>query len=529
MRSGIRSIGVTLLLVWLAFARAASAADLIIGSRTEPASMDPHFLWSGASTQFFYHYLGFVARTGADGKLVPGIAKSWRATDAHTWVFDLDPRAKFADGTPITPDDLIASYRRAIHMPNGSYRGLFSLVDHMEASGPLQLTVTTKSPNPYLPFSLAQVAVLPKKIADTAQSKDFFDAKANVSAGPYLFESYKPGDRLVLKRNPGYWGKPARWDTVTFRFLPDGAARVAALLSGSVDVIDGVLPDDVARIKSHPELRVVSKPGDRAVFMTYDLSRDVTPQVTDASGKPLDPNPFRDVRVRKALALAVNREAIIARVLDGQGAPMTQLGSPLLGGYDPSIKPVPYDPAQAKALLKAAGYPNGFSLTLSCFNGRLVNDARVCQAVGQMLQRIGLKVTVDVEPYPVLVSKTTCHCARMPSLFMATWSSAYAGEVGAGLANVIRSYDRKAGKATWNLGEYSNPAVDKLIDGATETIDPQTRHQLSAEAMKAAMADFPELPLHLEAVTLASKKTLMPEPLFNEYTDADHILPAGSH
>jgi peptide/nickel transport system substrate-binding protein len=528
MRSGIRYVFIALLFAWLAFARIANAADLVIGSRTEPASMDPHYLWSGASTQFFYHYLGFIARTGPDGKLVPGIASGWRATDANTWVFDLDPRAKFSDGTAVTPDDLIASYQRAINMTNGSYKGLFALVEKMTASGPHQLTITTKTPNPYMPFSLAQVAVVPKKIAESVQSKDFAAADANVSAGPYLFVSYKPGDRLVLKKNPDYWGKPARWDTVTFRFLPDGPARVAALLSGSVDAIDGVLPDDVAQIKSHADLRVVSKAGDRAVFMTYDLSRNVTPQVTDANGKPLDPNPFKDVRVRKALALAVNRDAIISRVLGGQGAPMTQLGSASLAGYDPSIKPVPYDPEQAKALLKEAGYPNGFSLTISCMNGRLVNDSRVCQALGQMLQRVGLKVTVNVEPYPVLVSKTTCHCERLPSLFMATWSSAYAGEVGAGLSNVIRSYDRKAGKATWNLGEYSNPAVDKMIDQAVETVDPQKRYALSADAMKAAMADFPELPLHLQAVTLASKKTLMPEPLFNEYTDADYILPAGA-
>ncbi len=511
------------LFLLLSLNRMALAADLVIGTRTEPASLDPHYLWNPINNQLSYHYLGFMARTGPDGKLIPSIGLKWEAVGNNEWRFTMDSKAKFSNGDPVTVSDAIASYERAMDLPNSTYTGLFAHVERFEDGGNNVLKIVTKTPDPMMPYALSQVAIIPKSIADKATSKDFSTPEFNVSAGPYVFSKYVPGDRLELTANPGYFGPKAKWDHVTFRFLSDQAARVAALLSGSVDMIDGVLPDDASEISKRSDFKVVQASTERTVYMTFDLSRDVTPQVKALDGSPLSNNPFKDKRVRRAFAYAINRDAIVARVLAGQGEPMNQIGSPKLSGFNPGIATVPFDMAQSKKLLAEAGYPNGFALTVTCFSGRLVNDARICQAIGQMLERIGLKVTVDVQPYQVLLSKVICHCDDRPSFFMSTWSSAYAGEVGAALQNVVHSYSKAEGRATWNLGEYSNPQVDRLIDQAMGTMDNAARFKLEGEAMKLAMDDYFILPLHLQGVALAAKKGLTPTPFTNEYTMADYV------
>ncbi len=174
----------TCLLFVMAFARQTMGADLTIGTGTEPASLDPQYLWGNITSQLFYHYLGYMTRSGPDGKLEPSIGKSWRPPGANEWVFDLDPAAKFSNGTPVTAADVIASYERAINLPNGSYKGLFSPVQKFEAVDDRTLRIFTKKPYPVLPFILSQVPVIPKSNADSATSKDFMTPAANVSAAP---------------------------------------------------------------------------------------------------------------------------------------------------------------------------------------------------------------------------------------------------------------------------------------------------------------------------------------------------------
>jgi peptide/nickel transport system substrate-binding protein len=504
----------------------AMAADLTIGEATEPASLDPHYVWSTTTTQLFYHYLGFLTRGDAQGKLQPSIASKWTATGPNEWTFELNKQAQFSNGAPVTADDVIASLHRAATLPTGSYKGLLSPVDKYVAVNDKTLKVTTKRPYPVLPFVLNQLVIVPKSIAEKATSQDFLKPEFNVSAGPYIFTQYIPGDRLILSANPHYFGPKPKWDHVTFRFISDSGARVAALLSGAVDVIDSVSPDDANEIKKRPNFVVNSVPSNRGVYMTFDLSRDVTPQATTLDGKPLPHNPFKDVRVRRALSLAINRDAIVQRIMAGQGAPMNQMGSAALPGYNASIPKVAYDPAQAKKLLADAGYPNGFGLTVSCWNGRIVNDARVCQGVAQMLERVGLKMKVDVQPYQTLVTKEICHCDARPSFFMSTWSSSYMGEISAGISNTMRSYDKSADKGNWNLGEYSNPALDQEIDKAEQTTDDKARLAMMSDAMKKGMEDVYILPLYLQGTALAARKGLNPQPMSNDFTVADYITPA---
>ncbi|MBJ3778425.1 ABC transporter substrate-binding protein [Acuticoccus mangrovi] len=505
-------------------ASAAHADELTIGSRTEMSTMDPHALWSGTSAQFYNHYLGFLTNIGPDNSVLPAIAESWESEGENLWVFHINPDAVFQDGTKITAEDVIASYERAINSPKGSYGGLFAGVTGFSAPDPLTLEIHTERAYPTLPNAMTQIAVLPKSVNETATPEDFLTAKANVSAAPYKFIEYIPGDHLTVERNEAWFGTPAKWDRITFRFLSNPATRVTALLSGDVDLIDGVPPEDAARLRTDDRFNVVSGPSDRAVYMTFDLARDVTPYVADkATGEPLPTNPFKDLRVREALSLAVDRRAITERAIDGMAEPANQVGTPTLGGFAEDYPPKAYDPARAKELLAEAGYPDGFALTVSCMQGRLVNDARVCQVLGQMFQRIGLDVTVDVEPYAVFITKATCHCDDRKSFFMSTWASSSAGEVGIALRNVLHSYEPDKKLGVWNLGEYSNPEVDALIEQFSTVLDQEKRRDMEKQAMRMAMDDLGVLPLHMQSVILAAKAGLKPTIFGNEYTLGDYV------
>ncbi|MBJ3778426.1 ABC transporter substrate-binding protein [Acuticoccus mangrovi] len=503
------------------------ADDLVIGARTEMASMDPHTLWSAATSQFYNHYLGYLVNIAPDNSVLPAIAESWEAQGDDLWVFKINPDAQWSDGTPIVASDVIASYERAINNPKGSYSGIFAGVDGFDAPDEHTLEIHTAGPYPTLPNMLTQVAVLPPSVIEGAEPGDFMTPKGNVGAAPYRFVEYVPGDHLTLERSETYFGDPALWDTVTFRFLTNPATRVTALLSGDVDMIDGVPPEDAAKLSDNPDFNVVSGPSDRVVFMTFDISRDVTPEAVDKNGDPLPENPFKDVRVRKAFALAINREAIAARAMDGMATPSNQIGTPTLGGFDPDYPPIGYDPEAAKKLLTEAGYPDGFGLTVACMNDRLVNDERICQIVAQMLQRIGIRTTVDIEPYSVFATKATCHCDDRRSFFMSTWASSAAGEVSMALLNLLHSYEPEKKLGTWNLGEYTNPALDEKIETLATVLDPDERHALEREAMRMAMDDYAVLPLHMQSVILAARKGLEPSVFGNEYTLANYVRPEG--
>lgn len=485
----------------------ANAKDLTIGMRID-AVPDPHYFWSGNYIQYYRHYLGFLTSMSTEGKVEPYLATSYEPVE-NGWVFHLRPGVKFTDGTDFDAADVIASYERARDYPKaaGSYAGLFKGVTALSAPDPLTVKFTTSLPYTTLPFALTQIPIIPSEMAETATQEDFQTAKANISVGPYTFDSYTAGQALVLKRNPTYFGEPAEWDSVTFRFMTDPAARVAAILAGDVDIIDGVPPEFVDRIRADENLALHVGPSMRDVFLTPDQWRDNSPYIRDNDGKPMEKNPLKDKRVREALSLAINREAIKDRVMNGLSFPSGQVVTKGTGGWNETI-PVPaYDPAKAKGLLKDAGYPDGFQVTLQCTNDRYVNDAKICQAVGQMFARIGVKTEVSTMPSSAFFSEVMPSKGTGLSLALLSWSAAASGEADM-LSQVIQTHDTEAKTGTWNLGRYSNPEIDQLIDQAFKTVDADQRQALQAKAIKMAMDDVALIPLHDQSVVVASKQEI---------------------
>ncbi|MGE0714659.1 MAG: ABC transporter substrate-binding protein [Alphaproteobacteria bacterium] len=505
---------------------AARAEDLTIGARVEPV-MDPHFAWSASNLQFYRHYFGFVMDIDPQNQAKPGLAESFRAVSDTQWEFKLHAGLRFDNGKPLTAADVVASFERARTLPNaiGSYAGLFSGVTEIKAADDRTVVIVTSRPYPTLPNALTQIAILPQDLAKTASQADFIAGRANVASGPFRFVQFAPGDRLVLARNENYHGPKPHWDRVTFRFITEGSARVAALLAKSVDMIDGVPPQDVARVKAEKSLRVHIGSSDRGIFFSVDMDREPTPFVTDKNGAKLAKNPLKDIRVRRAMSAAIDRDAIRDRVMDGFSFPTGQIVARGSGGYAEKLGVPKYDPEGARALMREAGYPDGFGLAVQCPNDRYVNDARICQAVGQMLGRIGIKVDVQTMPRAVYFPRMTDRAGERGSFFMASWSSASSGEADV-LQNAVHTYDKAARLGTWNLANYSNPEVDKLIEKALVTIDPQARHALQADAMTKAMLDVGYVPIHDMSVIVATRADLDYTTYADESTMATAARPA---
>ncbi len=522
-----RAIAIVALISSCALVRGAppaSAADLMIGTRYN-FTPDPHYLSSSATYSFYRNYYATLMDRENNGRPIPGLAASYTVSgDGLIWDFHLRDGLKFSNGAPIVADDVICSFLRARDMPNaaGSYAYFFSGIASMSAPDEKTVRIVTKAPVPALLGNVGGAPVIPSSVCKANDRAAFATAEGSISSGPYKFVSYVPGEKVVLERNPDYYGALARWDRVTFRLIPDNAARTAALLGGDIDVIDGVVPQDVARIKSDGRFTVVTGPSDRSIFLAPDVEAEPSSFVTGPNGEPLKVNPLHDPKVREAFTLAIDRNAIRDRVMDGLSYPTGQLAPPAIGGHNDAITVPPYDPDRAKKLLADAGYPDGFSITMHCPNDRYVNDARICQAVGQMFARIGVKTNVQVMPtsvfFPLVTGKPGV------SLLLFSWGST------AGETSIMWSmfHPKTQSFGSWNLTHYDDPEVTALTEEAFREMDTAKRYALIGKSMKLVMDVYGAIPIHDQSVVMASKKGLDVTINPTELTLAENIKPTGA-
>lgn len=310
---------------------------------------------------------------------------------------------------------------------------------------------------------------------------------------------------MELAAYDGYWGDAPEFKDVQIRFISNDAARVAALLSGSVDLIDAVPPADVPRLTDNGDFSVISTPSGRVIYLGLSMRFDAAPGVSDLAGNPLAENPFRDARVRKAISMMIDRELIVDRILGGSGIPAGQIAAPGLGGHAATVVADTPDVAQAKALLADAGYPEGFGITVSSSNDRFPGDGDLAQAIGQMLARGGLKVTgVEALPYNVYSKAASAgdYGAFVFSLGASTPTSATL------LQSLLHSYDKDAGKGAFNRVRYSNPDFDAALATAMEEFDPDKQRAMLEDVTQMVFADTPVVPLYWQKAHWAAKKGL---------------------
>ena len=326
----------------------------------------------------------------------------------------------------------------------------------------------------------------------------------------------------MLKANYGYWGGEEPWDKVTFKILTNPAARVAALLSGDVQMIETVPTSDIARLSKDPKFNLVDKVSNRVIYVHLNQSTEKSPPfVTDKSGKPLEKNPFRDARVRKALSIAINRDAIADRIMEKKAVPAAQLLPDFFYGTSKKLKPAKFDPEGAKKLLAEAGYPNGFAITIHGPNNRYINDDKIAQAIAQFYTRIGVDAKVETMPSAVYFTRAT----KLEFGYMVLGWGTESGEQGSSLRSLLATFDPSKGMGVTNRGRYSNPELDKALAVALVTMDEKKREALIQQAAELAMNDTALIPIHYEVSTWATAQGLRYTARTDQYTLASGLKP----
>jgi len=496
---------------------AAVADEVTIGLAAEPSAMDPHYHNLGPNNAFASNVYDALIIQDEQQKLTPGLAVSWTPVSDTVWEFKLREGVKFHDGSDFNADDVIFTMERAPNVPNSpSSFGTYLKGKTFEKVDDYTIHVKTEAPYPLMGVDLSNVQIISNEVGADVTTAQFNDGAAMIGTGPYKFVEWVPSDRIVLSKNEAYWGTKANFDKVTIKPIKSNPTRVAALLAGDVDMIDNVPTTDIATLKKDDNLSLMQGISNRVIYLHMDRFRDNSPYITGTNGK----NPLNDLRVRKALSMSINREAIVERVMEGVAIPAGQLLPPGFFGTSDKLKPMAYDPAQAKALLAEAGYPNGFGLTIHGPNDRYINDAKIAQAVGQMLTRIGIDAKVETMPSNVFFRSASSggpNGEPKYSFVLVGWGSG-TGEASSPLRSLIATYDKDKGFGASNRGRYSNPDVDKQIEEALATVDDAKREAVLAKATEMAMEDVAIIPLHYQVNTWAVKKGLKYIPRTDERT-----------
>ena len=489
-------------------------------------SLDPHY--HALSPNYAVADMTFDSLTSFDARarVVARLAESWRPVAEDVWEFKLRDGVRFHNGNAFTAEDVAFTIARVPTVPNSpsSYAIYTRGIQRVEVVDPLTVRFHTNGPYPLLPVDLAQVEMLDSETHANPLTERFNSGEIAIGTGPFRVLAHRNGERIEYARNDSYFGERPHWARVNYRMITNDAARTAALLSGDVDFIDQVPTSDIAKLRGDARVQISEIDGLRLIFLALDHSREgATPFGTDNDGRPLPRNPLRDLRVRQALSMAIDRPAIAERVMEGAALPSAQLLPPASFGALPDRRAVRADPEAARRLLAEAGYPQGFRITLHGPNDRYINDARIIQAIGQMWTRIGVRTAVEGQPWATFVARAG---RQELSAMLVGWGTS-SGEPTSPLRSLLATYNAQRGFGGSNRGRYSNPAMDAKMEEALRTLDDGRREALLREATALAMDDVGIVPIHIQKNIWAMRRGLRHEARADELTRAQDVSPAG--
>ena len=472
-------------------------------------SMDPYTRSETFLLTFTQNIYDPLVRRNRELKVEPALAERWEQPDAKTWRFHLRRNVKFQEGQPFTADDVVFSYQRATG-PGSQINAYFQAVVEVKKIDDFTVDFITKEADPIFLEEITQWTIMSKawceehnatQAADLTKATENFATRHANGTGPFILGIREPDRRTTLRNNPDWWDKPQHNLTeVTFNVIGNAATRVAALLSGDVDMIYTVPPQDMERLSRTQNIKLLVSPELRTIFLGFDVSR---PELlkSDVKGK----NPFQDQRVRQAFYQAIDVNAIKQRVMRNQSRPTGLMYGPGVNGFiEASDIRFPYDPEASKKLLAEAGYPNGFGVTLDCPNDRYVNDEAICQAVTAMLARANIKITLAAQTRLKYFAEISNPDYRT-SFYMLGWTpNTY--DAHNSLFNLLGS--RNGTRGVFNDGGWSNKAFDELLDKIAVETDPAKRQEEILQASKLAHDEVATIPLHQQTVVWASKANI---------------------
>ena len=486
----------------LVLAMAASAADaktLRYSYRIDPNSLDPYALAETFTLAWLGNLYEPLVSRGKELELVPGLATAWEQVEPTVWRFTLREGVTFHEGQPFTADDVIFSVQRVKSEGSDMAYTVASVVETRKIDD-YTVEMVTAGPNPILPQQITSFYIMDKEWAEANGATEASSVKAGKEnaattslngTGPFKIRERQVGFKTVFEPNPAWWGDVEHNLTeVIYTPIESDATRVAALLSGELDMIYPVPIQDVPRVDAAPGVRAMQSPELRTIFLNMDQARDELLYSTVKGA-----NPFKDRRVRQAIYQAIDTEAIRDRVMGGASRPSALMVGPGINGYDASIDVrMPFDPEASKALLAEAGYPDGFGVGMDCPNDRYVNDEEICLAVVGMLARVGIKVDLNAQTRSKYFQKIL---SRDQSFSLLGWQP-LTYDSHSPLQNVMSTPSETIG--TYNVGSYSNPRVDELAAIVEVETDPEKRQAAITEAFKIHMEDIGHIPLHQQAI-----------------------------
>jgi peptide/nickel transport system substrate-binding protein len=470
-------------------------------------SMDPYSTNNSFTNAFMNNIYEGLVRFNDKVQIEPALAESWSSVSPTVWRFKLRRNVKFHNGEAMTADDVVFSWKRVM-TPGSLSRLNLGDVKEVRKVDDFTVDVETKAPFPLLLNEMLNLTIMSKswseannatEASDLQQKKENYANRNTNGTGPFMLKSRDIDVKTVLVANPAWWDKPRHnLSEVVFTPIQSDATRTSSMLTGAMDVAVNVPLQDVPRISNSGAFTVVQGPELRTIFLGMDQFRDEL-LYSDVKGK----NPFKDVRVRKALYQAIDIEAIKRSVMRGASWPAGMILSPQLNGAPKSLNTrlLPFNIEAAKKLLAEAGYPEGFTVGLQCTNNRYVYDEQICLAIISMLSRVGIKVTPQFEP----VAKWQVRLNTLDvSLYMVGHAGLPMADSYALLFDTVAT--RSATQGGLNAGRYSNPAFDALLPKIASELDTDKRNALIAEAVAIERNDVAYIPLHQQPITWAARK-----------------------
>jgi peptide/nickel transport system substrate-binding protein len=460
---------------------------LVVAFKGGATTLDPIMRSETTTESWQRNIFDTVTILSPKGKPIPRIAVAWKNLAPLSWQLSLRPGVRFQNGTPMTAEDVGQSIMDAANNPKSQMREFVNDVTGYKVVNPTTLDVTFNRPDPLFPVHLSAIPVMPEALIKQEGRAAF--AAHPIGTGAYRFVSWLAEDHLDLRAWKGYWGKPVAFKFVRLESIPNGATRLAALLSGQIEIAEKIDPDDFARVKNSGRARITSVPGTRTMYLAMDDWRK-TGSPGMASGQK---NPFLDPRVRKAVYEAIDVGLLRAKIFNNAATVATQFMPPLMESFDPGLKRFPYSLADARKLLAAAGYPHGFTVRLDATNDRYLEDSLVAQALAGMLQQVGITVQVNAIPKAVFFPQMnrgdfTFYLAGWGSVDpLSTWNS------------MFHCRNAKLGFGHVNREHYCSQAADALMAKAADSFDDAARIKLERAAYAIAdRTDIAYIPLYFQ-------------------------------
>jgi peptide/nickel transport system substrate-binding protein len=486
----------------------ANAATLRWAAQNDILTMDPHSQNHATTHSIMQHTYEGLTRYSKDYKIEPCLAVGWKAISDTHWRFNLRKGVKFHDGAPFSADDVVFSFGR-IKQPQGTNQVYVTGVREVKKIDDYTVDFLLEGPTPILLRNIVDFRIMSKawaeknnsqNVQDYAKKQEIYASRNTNGTGPYLIKTWEPDKRIVLAANKAWWDKPdGNVDDVVYTPIKSDQTRISALLSGEVDLVTDLPTQDVERLRKSASLKVLDGIEVRTIFIGLDQHNDEL-KYSSVKGK----NPFKDLRVRKALNMAVDREAIRKVTMGGLSVPAGIMVAPGVHGYTKQLDAVTkYDIAGAKKLLAEAGYPDGFEFTLDCPNNRYVNDEKVCQAMVAMWAKAGIRAKLNTMPFANYIPKILNFdsSAYMLGWGVATFDALYS------LQSLVRTKTTGA-DGSFNLGRISDAKLDNTIDAIKIATDPVARDALLKEGLEKTRDQAYYVPLHHQLRPWAMKKNI---------------------